>query len=156
MLFRGKYWFLSNMYPCNVTVGFETGVYTFSCAEAAFQACKNPNEVEQFLNVDGFEAKRRGRKVSLAGTKEEWDKRKDECMELVVKAKFDQNPQLVNNLLSINGDIIEENTWNDKYWGMCRKFDHTEDQTLKPVFVLEGENKLGKILMKIRSEYEKK
>lgn len=152
MQFRNKYWFLSNMFPCQVTIGLETGIYTFTCSEAAFQACKNPYEVEQFLNIDGFEAKRRGRKVALASTKEEWDARKDECMELVVKAKFEQNPSLMKQLLAIEGEIIEENTWKDGYWGMYKKLDHVEDQTREPVYVLTGENKLGKILMKIRDE----
>lgn len=148
MEFRNMYWFLSNMFPCQVTIGLETGIYTFTCAEAAFQACKNPNEVQQFLNVDGFEAKKRGRKVSI--NKAAWDACKDQCMELVVQAKFDQNPELMQKLLTVKGEIIEENRWGDKYWGMCQKLDHVEEQSRRPVYVLEGENKLGKILMKIR------
>lgn len=150
MEFRNKYWFLSNMYPCQVTIGLETGVYTFTCSEAAFQACKNPYEVEQFLGIDGFEAKKRGRKVSI--DKAEWDARKDQCMELVVQAKFMQNPSLMSQLLNVKGEIIEENRWGDTYWGMCQKLDHVEDQSRRPVYVLQGENKLGKILMRIRDE----
>lgn len=148
MEFRNKYWFLSNMYPCQVTIGLETGIYTFTCAEAAFQACKNPYEVEQFLNIDGFEAKKKGRKVLI--DKAKWDATKDECMKLVVEAKFKQNPSLMSQLLAVKGDIIEENRWGDKYWGMCQKLDHVEDQSRRPVYVLEGQNKLGQILMSIR------
>ena len=154
MEFRNKYWFLSNMYPCKVTIGLETGVFTFDCAESAFQACKNPYEVEQFLGIDGFEAKRRGRKVDL-GSKEEWDARKDLCMELVVRAKFEQNPSLMSQLLAVKGEIIEENTWKDGYWGMYKKLDHVDDQTREPAYILYGENKLGKILEQIRNEHMK-
>jgi predicted NAD-dependent protein-ADP-ribosyltransferase YbiA (DUF1768 family) len=71
-------------------------------------------------------------------------------MALVVQAKFMENPSLMQQLLSVSGEIIEENRWGDKYWGMCQKLDHVEDQSRRPVYVLEGKNKLGKILMSIR------
>lgn len=35
------------------------------------------------------------------------------------------------------GEIVEENSWRDTYWGVCKGV---------------GENHLGKILMKIRDE----
>ena len=146
---------MSNMYPCKVTIGFENGTYTFLNAEAAFQACKNPNEVERFLNVDGFEAKRIGRKIKLLDSKEAWNARRDTCMELVVRAKFEQNPDLMRKLLKIDGEIVEENTWKDGYWGKYQVFDHKEEQTLTPVFKLVGENKLGQILMRVRDAHKK-
>lgn len=155
MQFRNKYWFLSNMCPCQVTIGLDTGIFTFTCAEAAFQACKNPNEVDQFLNIDGFEAKRRGRKVNMLCSRDEWNAVKDKYMELVVKAKFDQNPDLKIQLMNVKGDIVEENTWKDGYWGMYKVLDHVEDQTREPVYVLKGKNKLGEILMSIRDTYLK-
>lgn len=151
MEFRNKYWFLSNMFPCSVTIGLETGIYTFECAESAFQACKNPYEVEKFLGIDGFEAKRLGRTVNI--DVKEWNERRDECMALVVEAKFTQNAELMNKLLNVKGDIIEENTWKDGYWGMYKKLDHVEEQSRQPVYKLYGENKLGKILMSIRDKY---
>ena len=40
MLFRNKYYFLSNMYPCKITYN---GL-TYTCVEAAFQAQKNTTE----------------------------------------------------------------------------------------------------------------
>lgn len=150
MLFRDKYWFLSNMFPCSVTLEFDEGIYTFTCAEAAFQACMNPSNAKEFVGIDGFEAKRMGE--GLYGRENNSDdESKDECMELVVKAKFEQNPILMKKLLKVKGEIIDENRWKEGYWGMYKKLDHVEEQTKEPVYVLCGENKLGKILMRIRS-----
>ena len=65
-------------------------------------------------------------------------------MEEIVRAKFTQNPKLGEQLLSTgNADLIEGNTWNDRYWGV-------------DVRSGAGENHLGKILMKVRSELQKK
>ena len=57
-------------------------------------------------------------------------------MQEIVQAKFEQNPVLAKWLLN-TGDakLIEGNTWNDRYWGVCAGI---------------GQNKLGKILMKVR------
>ena len=59
-LFRGPYWFLSNMseYP----VVYEGLLYRNS--EAAYQAAKfiNPKTKALFLDLDGFEAKKLGEK----------------------------------------------------------------------------------------------
>ena len=45
----------------------------------------------------------------------------------------------LKELLLSTGDqeLVEGNTWNDTYWGICRG---------------EGQNNLGKILMKVRME----
>ena len=57
-------------------------------------------------------------------------------------AKYTQNPVLAEKLLATGDDeLVEFNTWNDKYWGVCRG---------------EGENKLGKVLMRIRQEFKDK
>ena len=55
----------------------------------------------------------------------------------IVLSKFASNPVLKNLLLDTNNEeLIEGNTWNDTYWGVCNG---------------EGQNHLGKILMKVRS-----
>ena len=61
-------------------------------------------------------------------------------MEEIVRAKFGQNPVLADKLLA-TGDtlLIEGNTWGDKFWGVDTR-------------VGQGENHLGKILMKVRAE----
>lgn len=65
---------------------------------------------------------------------------KDGIMEEVVRAKFSQNPQLLEKLIATgDAELVEGNRWHDQYWG----FD-----LIKGI----GENHLGIILMKIRAE----
>ena len=64
-------------------------------------------------------------------------------MEEIVRAKFSQNPKLKAELLATGeAQLIEGNTWNDRYWGV-------------DVRSGIGKNHLGKILMKVRSELKK-
>lgn len=132
--FRGKYYFLSNMYPCKVR--FENTTYLSS--ESAFQAskCKNTGLKKMFVLLNGREAKKLGRSVTLC---DNWDDIKLDIMYRILKSKF-SDKELQNKLLSTgNAELIEGNTWNDAFWGVDLKTG-------------KGENHLGKILMKIRSE----
>lgn len=135
MFFTDKYDFLSNMHPCKVEVCIGMTPYTFTCAESAFQACKCPERVNEFVNLDGYQAKKLGRKVQL---RPDWEQIKIDCMKAIVKAKFDQNTFLGLRLKLLKGDIVEHNTWNDTFWGVCNG---------------TGENNLGKILMDLRGYY---
>ena len=132
MLFHGSLDFLSNMYNCTVMYNG----CTYKCAESAFQAqkCIKESEKRLFVGINGFDAKRLGRKVSL---KSNWEIEKLAIMEEIVRAKFLQNPILAKKLISLQGNIQEDNSWNDTFWGVCNGV---------------GENHLGKILMKIRDE----
>lgn len=129
MEFRSKYWFLSNFYPCKV----HFGGLEFNCVEAAFQSakCKNVENRKLFVGLNGAEAKKLGRKVKLRA---DWNKVKDDVMFALVSEKF-ENPELMAKLKAIKGEIVENNSWNDTYWGVCNG---------------KGLNKLGKILMEVR------
>ncbi len=135
MTFRGKFSFLSNMHSAT----FEWDGRTYQNSEAAFQSAKalDPAVRDQFSEMTGMVAKREGKKVQLRG---DWERVKDEIMEEVVRAKFSQNPDLLQKLID-TGDIelMEGNAWHDTYWGVDVKSG-------------KGENHLGIILMKIRSE----
>lgn len=134
MRFRGEYAFLSNMYdrPVRMQVGGQ--VLEFACAEAAFQAHKDPSRAREFVGLDGRTAKSLGRKVDLPA---DWDTRRLHVMDTVVRAKF-SDPDMARALLDTGGDpIVEENSWGDTFWGVCDGV---------------GENRLGEILMKIRAE----
>lgn len=129
--FRGKYFFLSNFYNCPVSYA---GL-TFENNEAVFQAAKCPERMKEFCKLNPSEAKRLGRKVRL---RQDWEEVKNKVMYDVCKAKFSQNPSLLKMLLQTGDSVlIEGNTWGDRVWGVCNGV---------------GENRLGRILMKIRNE----
>ena len=128
--FRGKYFFLSNFYNVRVTYNG----FTYLNNEAAFQAQKDPGRVREFLNLNPSEAKRLGRRVKLRA---DWEDVKDDIMAEIVENKFTQNKDLMQKLLDTkNEELIEGNTWNNKYWGVCNG---------------KGKNILGKILMNLRA-----
>lgn len=131
--FRGKYGFLSNMYPCILNINGEM----YPSAEHAFQAMKSLDaDVRKTVAVcsSAKAAKKYGRQINLRC---DWEKVKIDVMYDVLKAKF-EDPELAQ-LLRDTGDeeLIEGNTWGDKFWGVCRGV---------------GQNNLGKLLMKVRKE----
>lgn len=131
--FKGKYYFLSNFY--NAPVVYD-GV-TYQNNEAAFQAAKvlDKSIRETFSTLDPSSAKRKGRHVQL---RSDWEEIKSGVMYEICLAKFSQNNELKNKLLATGEEYLEEgNTWGDTIWG---------------VYNGVGENRLGKILMRVRSE----
>lgn len=133
--FSGEYEFLSNF--ADTLICDDAGIY-YTTVEAAFQAAKT-NDLELRRRMARFEpkdAKRFGRKVDL---RSDWDGVKDEIMYQLVKKKFSDNSFGYRDklLATRDAELIEGNTWNDRYWGVCRG---------------EGKNKLGQILMRVREE----
>lgn len=135
MKFRDEYWFLSNMYPCPVPVIINGKERVFPCAETAFQAMKCPDQADRFIGLDGFAAKRIGRKVPL---RSDWNHVRVHIMRTVIRSKFMTNPDLLKKLKMVRDEIVEDNTWNDTFWGRCNGV---------------GENRLGQILMELRDFY---
>lgn len=113
--------------------------YAYKTAEHAFQASKADKLIDRewvALAATPSEAKRRGRIVSL---RPDWEFIKDRIMYEIVKEKFLQHGELARKLTETGSeDLVEINSWGDRYWG--------QDPQGK------GQNKLGKILMKVRSE----
>lgn len=138
--FSGEYEFLSNFY--NVPVLYDGLLFTNS--EAAFHAQKtlDVNDRIRFTKYNAGKSKREGRKLNL---RTDWEKVKDNIMYEICKAKFSQNKDLRDKLLSTGDEYLEEGTtgWHDNYWGNC------ECERCKDV---EGKNTLGRILMKVREE----
>ena len=81
----------------------------------------------------------RTRKVKI---RLDWEKIKDNVMYDAVKAKFSQHKDLMRLLIETDDTKLIEHTENDDYWGDGGNG--------------KGKNKLGKILMKIRSEFQQK
>ena len=129
--FEKDYCYLSNFYEAFV----EYKGVLYKNNEAAFQAQKCPSRINEFINLPPNKAKRLGHKVDL---RSDWEKVKDQIMYEICKCKFTQHPDL-REMLVRTGDqeLMEGNYWNDTYWGVCKGV---------------GQNKLGKILMRIRKE----
>jgi ribA/ribD-fused uncharacterized protein len=135
--FEGKYRFLSNFYLAEIE--FEGLV--FPSVENAYQAAKTTDldKREDFLYISAVEAKKLGMRLKL---REDWDLIKKDIMYRLLVEKF-KNPESRKMLLA-TGDkkLIEKNWWHDLYWG-CDEISG------------EGQNWLGFLLMKIRSEIKK-
>jgi ribA/ribD-fused uncharacterized protein len=132
--FQGEYRFLSNFWPAEIVY---EGI-TYPTAEHAYQAAKTL-DVEQRKKIAALptpaEAKTAGRALKL---RDDWETAKFTVMEEVVRYKFTHHPELGAKLLATGGHLLEEgNTWGDRVWG---------------VYQGQGENRLGKILMKVRDE----
>lgn len=129
--FRDKYYFLSNMYP-------HSGIG--KSVEHYFQAAKStsPEDYQYVVDaVDGYEARTRGKKILM---RDDWSKCKEDVMYEEIGVKFYCYPSLAKLLLDTGDEeLVEGNTWGDRYWGV-------------DIRTNVGENKLGKILMKIREE----
>ena len=131
--FKKEDYFLSNFYSDPVTWN---GI-TYPNNEAAFQSAKvlDKSAREKFSTLDPSSAKKAGRHVKL---RPDWEEIKYDVMYEVCLAKFSQNEELKTRLLATGDEYLEEgNTWGDKIWGTVNG---------------EGQNYLGKILMKIREE----
>lgn len=134
--FKREYYFLSNFYPTLVRFG---GIEYLS-SEAAFQSmkCINPKDRYKFSDLNPSDAKRLGRSIEI---RKDWEDIKEDIMYKVCFAKFSQHKVLRTKLVETYPAILEEgNDWNDTEWGICNGV---------------GENKLGKILMKLRDEFIK-
>lgn len=133
--FSGDYEFLSNFYEVSV----EYNGLTYVSTEAAFQAqkCITNEERIAFTKYSPDKSKRAGKRVNL---RPDWEDVKIRIMEEVLRAKFTQHKDIAERLISTGDKIlIEGNDWGDVFWGA--------DSSTG-----EGENHLGKLLMKIRGE----
>lgn len=142
--FSGRWSFLSNFYPCKIEyqgivypsvehyyVGMKIkgdqligGVfYTESDCRELISKIPTPGKVKRF-----------GRTLTL---RKDWDDVKLKVMEYGLNQKFsiEENKDLL--LQTGNEELIEGNTWQDVFWGICNG---------------KGENHLGKLLMKIRGQ----
>ena len=122
---------------------FLSNMYGNGKAEIVYQACKASNfkDRQAILNSkSGYEAKKLAKTIQI---RNDWKEIRLNVMETVVRIKF-RNPELLKRLKETTPhELIEGNCWHDNYWGNC---------TCQKCKNIEGENNLGKILMKIREE----
>ena len=134
--FFGVFAFLSNFHICQIVYD---GVL-YPSAEHAYQAAKTTDPGKR-LKVAACKtpggAKRQGRKVRL---RPNWESIKVDIMREVLQSKFSY-PEL-SSLLLATGDalLLEENSWEDRYWGVVNG---------------DGLNVLGNLLMEVREELKR-
>lgn len=105
--------------------------------EGEYQAAKCKFLVDRslFIELSPAKAKKLGRRVPI---RDDWESVKLDIMYDLVSRKFKDHPDLAAKLLATGDqELVEGNNWRDTFWG---------------VYNGVGENHLGKILMRIRSE----
>ncbi len=132
--FKDEYAFLSNDFPAAST---SEGL-TYPCATSAYLASKcDKFEDKRTISTMGIEkAKRKYGGVVGRG---DWENRKIDVMESIVRQKFRSHPELMEKLISTGFLKLINGGKRDTFWGVN-------------LITWEGENWLGKILMKVRSE----
>ena len=138
--FQSKAWpehrFLSNFHIAPIV---HNGI-VYQTTEHFYQAHKaiSQKEFDEIANAsEPREAKRLGGLVKVEP--EVWNAKRDKVMLQALRLKFTQHDYLAEKLLSTgNTQLIEWAPWGDTYWGVDKNY--------------VGQNKLGKLLMKVREE----
>lgn len=133
--FTGAYRFLSNFWPVPIT--FDGCLY--ASVEHAYQASKVPYDMRSHRLLIQHEprpgrAKAIGKKLPL---RPDWEKVKLSFMYGFLIQKFDDPGLRAKLQATQDAELVEGNYWGDSFWGVCEGI---------------GENHLGKLLMRVRSE----
>ena len=141
--FKGPNKWLSNFELVPITYN---GIY-YPSTEHAYMAQKT-TVIELRMQIAAAstpsKAKKLGRALKL---RPDWELIKLQVMEDVLRIKFNQEPYKSKLIATGNEELIEGNTWCDQIWGQCRCQKCLDSG-------IEGQNNLGKLLMKIRSELQ--
>ena len=133
--FQDEYRWLSNFEPVEV----ELDGVKYPSVENAYQAAKTLDleERKQFETCTSLVAKIRGKNLVMWSL---WDSAKLLVMYNICRQKYAQEPYKTLLLETGDQELQEGNWWGDVYWGVCRG---------------QGENNLGKLIMKIRNDLRK-
>lgn len=142
--FSGENDFLSNFYKAPVYYFVEKAEMDipFATSENAYQFAKiDPklvelNEIVKWQICTPGKAKRMGQKVEL---RSDWEQVKIPIMEKILRSKFEDELLRYKLLQTGTQELVEGNTWGDTFWGVCNG---------------KGSNHLGKLLMKIRKDFQ--
>lgn len=131
--FRGELRWLSNFWPARV----KFAGYTFPCVENAYQAgkCEHTDDIPRFLTIQPGQAKRLGR---IVAQRHGFDNEKLDFMLNLLRQKFSHEDLKAKLLATGDTPIVEVNHWRDTFWGV------TEEGV--------GQNKLGKLIGRVRNE----
>jgi len=146
--FFGRHTPLSNFYPCS----FVVQNVKYSSTEQFIQHKKAEymgNDVlAHKILLTSDPAAMRSMVKSLKGDTQQWyDRVRDEILP-AIRAKFHQNPKLLDSLLATGDHTLGEAAL-DPFWGIGLKLNNP--QNLDPN-LWTGQNIMGKLLMSIRDE----
>lgn len=138
----------SNFHPCV----FELGGHLFHSAEQGLNHSKamlfgDNASAEKILQASTPMAAKLGRKVS--GFEEQlWERHREEIMERVLFAKFDQNHKLRERILALPMDcVFVKASPHDLVWGVGRSARELKDGAKS-----RGENLLGVCLDRVKGQ----
>jgi ribA/ribD-fused uncharacterized protein len=136
--FKNKYFFLSNFFPVNIKIdGVE-----YRSSEHYFQAMKFTDPIIQKRIINAPSASVAKKMAKKYNRREDWYEISLDVMEKALRTKF-SIAELRDKLLATDKIYLQEgNRWNDTFWGVDLRTG-------------KGENHLGRLLMKIRSELKK-
>ena len=132
------YRFLSNFHIFEEPVIFEA--MNFFATENAYMAAKtyDVNDRYRLVGMSPAEARKFGQTIKL---RPDWELVKEDFMFLFNYQKYERNLDLRRKLLETGNKYLEEtNSWGDVFWGV----DINKG----------GQNKLGKILMRVRQMFK--
>ena len=142
--FVGPFKALSNFEPVII---YWKGL-KFQSVEHAYAASKSPDpkfwlQISMLPYGSAKIARKRGRNTKL---RPKWAEFKVDVMEKFLRQKFEYDKH--KNILLSTGDedLVEGNFWHDNFYGVC---------SCDRCSTKEGQNILGKLLMKIREELKK-
>ena len=152
--FSGRWSFLSNFYPCKIEfqgITYPSNEHYYvamkvggdQMIDGQFCTMNDCREMISKISTSG-KVKRFGRtKIKV---RKDWDDIKLKVMEYGLREKFKH--ENLREMLLQTGDekLVEGNWWHDVYFGSCSC----------PKCGNNGQNHLGKLLMKIRDEIKSK
>lgn len=145
--FTGDYEFLRNDYYSEQQTsiyhedddGIQQVTDTFATAQHAFQSSKTLDRDVQVLIRDAGDAKTASQLGRQAPLIDDWDNKRISVMERVLEDKFGQNFELKIKLLATGKRELIQGNMRDRFWGVDRHGN--------------GDNTLGKLLMKVRDRF---
>lgn len=141
----------SNWHPSTFSALGET----YNCAEQGMMHQKalmfnDLVSAERIMATDDPAVQKKIGRSVLNYNDNEWSAKRYQIVYLLLRAKFEQNPVLLQQLLDTEGLEIVEASPYDKVWGVAMGVDKYPEILDKANW--KGDNLLGKILMHVRDD----
>lgn len=140
---------LSNFCPAS----FKVNNVSYSSSEQAFQHAKalqfgDHRSAQRIMNNnDPDEHKRIGRNIANY-VQSEWNSVRDDILQVILRAKFTQNKNHREHLMNSGTRKLAEASARDRYYGIGLPITHED---ILDENAWNGENRLGKLLMNLRT-----